>query len=75
MAMAIVWGLGFSTILTLLLVPALYMINLDIQNGLDRLFSGRRRESEESKPRRVGAQVAVDITANREVPEASGARP
>jgi len=40
MAMAIVWGLAFSTGLTLLLVPALYMINLDIQRGLRRLIGG-----------------------------------
>ncbi|MFQ5743220.1 MAG: efflux RND transporter permease subunit [Acidobacteriota bacterium] len=40
MATAIVWGLAFSTFLTLLLVPSLYLINEDILKGLRRLFGG-----------------------------------
>lgn len=55
MAMAIVWGLGFSTVLTLLLVPALYMINLDIQGGLTRLITG------EEEPDRRGERDSADV--------------
>ena len=47
MALAIVWGLSFSTILVLLLVPALYLINDDIQRGIGRLLGRDRRKSEE----------------------------
>jgi len=47
MAMAIVFGLSFSTILVLLLVPALYLINDDIQRGIGRLLGGSRKKSPE----------------------------
>jgi HAE1 family hydrophobic/amphiphilic exporter-1 len=38
MAKAIVWGLSFSTILTLLLVPALYLINEDLWRWVSRML-------------------------------------
>ncbi|MCH7824708.1 MAG: efflux RND transporter permease subunit [Acidobacteria bacterium] len=43
MATAIVWGLSCSTVLVLLLVPALYLINEDIHRGFRRLLGGRRK--------------------------------
>ena len=72
MAMAIVWGLGFSTILTLLFVPALYMINLDIQAGLKRLFSGRRRKVEVPRSGRDEGRVSVELPISGAVPEVTG---
>ena len=53
MATAIVWGLSFSTVLVLLLVPALYLINEDIHRGFKRLFggSGKRVEDQNSDVR------------------------
>jgi len=72
MAMAIVWGLGFSTILTLLFVPALYMINLDIQAGLKRLFSGRRQEAEVAGSSRKDARLSVELPISGAVPEVTG---
>jgi multidrug efflux pump subunit AcrB len=46
MATAIVWGLSFSTILVLLLVPALYLINEDIHRGLKRLLRSSPKKAE-----------------------------
>ena len=46
MALAIVCGLSFSTIMILLLVPALYMINDDMRRGLRRLAGGSKRRPE-----------------------------
>ena len=43
MALAIVCGLSFSTIMVLLLVPALYMINDDMQRGMRALFGSRKK--------------------------------
>ena len=45
MAKAIVWGLSFSTVLTLLLVPALYLINEDIWQWVARRL-GRASEAD-----------------------------
>jgi multidrug efflux pump subunit AcrB len=52
MAMAIVWGLAFSTVLVLILVPALYMINEDVQALLRRTF---RRPAARSAPASAAA--------------------
>jgi len=41
MAISIVWGLAFATIITLLVIPALYMIYSDV-----RKLAGRTVESE-----------------------------
>ena len=49
MAYAIVWGLSCSTFLILLLVPALYLINDDIQRGLKSLLGGKQQHGEEDK--------------------------
>ena len=43
MALAIVCGLSFSTIMVLLLVPALYMINDDMRRGMRALAGGRKK--------------------------------
>ena len=43
MALAIVCGLSFSTIMVLLLVPALYMINDDMRRGMRALFDTRKK--------------------------------
>jgi len=48
MAMAIVCGLSFSTIMVLVLVPALYMINDDMRRGVRALFRGRKTPDEAS---------------------------
>ena len=58
MATAIVWGLSFSTILILLLIPALYLINDDIQRGLGNLL-GRKKAAEEVEAGEVAAAPAL----------------
>ena len=50
MALAIVCGLSFSTIMVLLLVPALYMINDDLRRGARALFGGRKKPDSASAP-------------------------
>ncbi len=55
MATAIVWGLTFSTALVLLLVPALYLINDDIQRGLKRLLGRARAIEIDPAPAAEGA--------------------
>jgi multidrug efflux pump subunit AcrB len=71
MAMAIVWGLGFSTILILLLIPALYMINLDIQKGIKRLFAARRGRTEAMESVSDKTTVSVELPISGAVPEVS----
>ena len=39
MVLAIAWGLLFATILTLFLIPCLYLINEDIIAGIKRISS------------------------------------
>lgn len=46
MVLAISWGLVFATALTLLLIPALYMVDVDIRNLGSRLIAKIRRKSE-----------------------------
>ncbi len=41
MAISIVWGLTFATVLTLLIIPCLYMIVEDIKESIVRRFRGR----------------------------------
>ena len=43
MAQVIVWGLGFSTVLTLLVVPSLYRLDVDIAERLSRVFAPVKR--------------------------------
>ena len=69
MATAVVWGLSFSTILVLLLVPALYMINDDIQRAMKRLL---RREKQATEKEIAGPPPATEAPAT-EAP--AGAQP
>ena len=48
------------------------MINLDIQKGLERLLSARRRETEAQESVRDEARVSVELPISGAVPEASG---
>ncbi len=44
MAVAVIFGLAFATVLTLVMVPTLYSINEDLRRVLGRLFRGRAAE-------------------------------
>jgi len=57
MATAIVWGLSFSTVLVLLLVPALYLIDDDIHRRLKRLFGGSPKKAEDQTGDVAAAQA------------------
>ena len=63
MAYAIVWGLSCSTFLILLLVPALYLINDDIQRGFKRLLGGKQKHREEDKHETVPAPALFTETS------------
>ena len=43
MAQVIVWGLGFSTLLTLLVVPCLYLLDVDIATRISRVLAPLKR--------------------------------
>ena len=43
MAVAVIFGLSFATVLTLVMVPTLYSINEDIQGGIGRVLARARR--------------------------------
>ena len=43
MALAIGWGLAFATFLTLIIVPVLYKVVMDIQTWLSQKFSRKGR--------------------------------
>lgn len=47
MAISLAFGILFATVITLLLVPSLYMILDDVK----RLFKGKKRENDEMRPR------------------------
>ncbi len=48
MSLALGWGLAFSTLITLFLVPSLYAIAGDLHRGLARLRGNVRSRSEAS---------------------------
>ncbi len=48
MAIAVIFGLTFATVLTLVMVPTFYSIREDLTDRLGRLFSRRSRASEAS---------------------------
>lgn len=45
MAVAVIYGLGFATLLTLVVVPCLYVLSVRCTEGLVRLWRGRREAS------------------------------
>src|SRR5699024_10463159 len=44
-AVVIISGLLFSTLITRLLIPAIYLVFEDVANGLKKLFKGMKRGS------------------------------
>lgn len=50
MAIAVIFGLSFATVLTLVMVPTFYSIREDIGDRLGRLFSRRSSASEPTAP-------------------------
>ena len=51
-AMSMCWGLAFATVLTLLLVPALYVIQADVQSYVRRLLgrSSAAADAQDGEP-------------------------
>ena len=45
MAIAVIYGLGFATLLTLVVVPSLYVLSVRFTEGLTRFWRGRRQAS------------------------------
>lgn len=45
MALALSWGLIFATIITLIMIPALFMAGADILLAIGKLFSGKKRKA------------------------------
>ncbi|OPZ13842.1 MAG: hypothetical protein BWZ10_01994 [candidate division BRC1 bacterium ADurb.BinA364] len=50
MAISISWGLLFSTVLTLFLLPSLYLIHEDIRSALRWCWTGHWRSIHEPRP-------------------------
>ena len=59
MAVSIAFGLMFATMLTLLLVPCLYLIGNDVRRGLHWLTTGQHLGAEAVEPPRPGPETEV----------------
>lgn len=56
MAVAVIFGLAFATILTLVMVPTFYSITMDLRGLLARVFGGERRRIRQEAKERTRAE-------------------
>jgi multidrug efflux pump subunit AcrB len=69
MSLALGWGLVFATVITLLLVPALFMVRLDVEGWLSSRLGRDAARAPETAPAPSAAPANVDKVQPRDAAE------